>query len=252
VIAMSRYSKRKLQYLPLSVKHFLSLLFTLMVMFPVLYFWFEPAFILGLGISSTVASIILLASLIGSYINIPVFEMRSYQPIVSARYISYFGFNWVIPNLEWREQKTVIAVNVGGAVIPVMFSIYLFIKYVIFGSNPMLFTIKVLVATLIVTLLINRLARPIKGVGIAMPGIVAAIITAITSLIIAPIGGYCNVTVIAYISGTLGALLGADILNLHKIPELGAPVASIGGAGTFDGVFLNGLFSIILILLFIY
>ena len=47
--------------------------------------------------------------------------------------------------------------------------------------------------------------------------------------------------IIAYASGTLGTILGADLLNLHRIRELGAPLVSIGGAGTFDGVFLSGL-----------
>jgi len=47
--------------------------------------------------------------------------------------------------------------------------------------------------------------------------------------------------VIAYVSGTLGTLIGADLLNLKRLGELGAPVASIGGAGTFDGVFLSGI-----------
>lgn len=51
---------------------------------------------------------------------------------------------------------------------------------------------------------------------------------------------------IAYISGTMGSLIGADLLNLKKIPELGASVASIGGAGTFDGIFLTGIISVLI------
>ncbi len=45
---------------------------------------------------------------------------------------------------------------------------------------------------------------------------------------------------------TLGSLIGADLLNLKKIPELGTPIASIGGAGTFDGIFLTGIISVLL------
>ena len=52
---------------------------------------------------------------------------------------------------------------------------------------------------------------------------------------------------IAYAAGTLGTLMGADVLNLGKIRDLGAPVASIGGAGTFDGVFLSGLIAVLLV-----
>jgi uncharacterized membrane protein len=50
----------------------------------------------------------------------------------------------------------------------------------------------------------------------------------------------------AYIGGSMGALIGADLLNLDKIAGLGAPVASIGGAGTFDGIFLTGILAVLL------
>jgi uncharacterized membrane protein len=47
------------------------------------------------------------------------------------------------------------------------------------------------------------------------------------------------------VGGTMGTLIGADILNLDKISSLGAPVASIGGAGTFDGIFLTGILAVL-------
>ncbi|TDA34704.1 MAG: hypothetical protein DSO02_02190, partial [Hadesarchaea archaeon] len=52
---------------------------------------------------------------------------------------------------------------------------------------------------------------------------------------------------LAYLSGTLGTLVGADLMNLNKVERLGAPVVSIGGAGTFDGIFLTGIFSVLLV-----
>jgi len=52
---------------------------------------------------------------------------------------------------------------------------------------------------------------------------------------------------IGSIAGTLGTLIGADLTNLRDIPSLGAPVASIGGAGTFDGVFLSGIIAVLLV-----
>ena len=51
---------------------------------------------------------------------------------------------------------------------------------------------------------------------------------------------------VAYVAGTLGTLTGADVLNLPRVRSLGAPVVSIGGAGTFDGVFLTGLAAVLL------
>jgi uncharacterized membrane protein len=41
-------------------------------------------------------------------------------------------------------------------------------------------------------------------------------------------------------------LLGADLARLGEIRRMGAPVASIGGAGTFDGIFLTGLVAVLL------
>ena len=69
---------------------------------------------------------------------------------------------------------------------------------------------------------------------------------AVVALILSP----SQPGVTAYVSGTLGALIGADLSNLGKIPDLGAPVASIGGAGTFDGVFLTGIIAVFLATLF--
>ena len=87
-----------------------------------------------------------------------------------------------------------------------------------------------------------RLAKPMPGVGIALPAFVPPVLAAILSVILA----YGHAPVIAYISGTLGTLIGADLLNIRKIEALGAPVVSIGGAGTFDGIFLNGLLAVLL------
>ena len=49
---------------------------------------------------------------------------------------------------------------------------------------------------------------------------------------------------VASVSGSLGTLIGADLLNLGRIQGLGAPVMSIGGAGTFDGIFLTGIMAV--------
>jgi putative Mg2+ transporter-C (MgtC) family protein len=49
-----------------------------------------------------------------------------------------------------------------------------------------------------------------------------------------------------WITSAIGTLIGADLLNLRKIRGLGAPVASIGGAGTFDGIFLAGIIAVLL------
>jgi uncharacterized membrane protein len=86
------------------------------------------------------------------------------------------------------------------------------------------------------------LADPVPGIGIALPVLVPALTTAVVAFLLSRE----HAAPLAYISGSLGTLIGADLLNLDKLQGLGAPIASIGGAGTFDGVFLTGILAVIL------
>lgn len=184
-----------------------------------------------LGFPPGYAILILFLSLLGSYVNIPIKQIVSRTTVVSGIEIDSYWFRYVVPLV--KEQRTVIAVNLGGAVIPVIIS-----GLLIFRANP----VEVLLGVSVMTLMIHMIARPIKGLGIAVPALLPPVMSAAVALIISP----QNAPIIAYISGTLGSLIGADLLNLKKIPDLGAPVASIGGAGTFDGIFLTGIISVLL------
>jgi uncharacterized membrane protein len=184
------------------------------------------------GIAPQYMFLLLLASLLGSYVNIPVKRFVE-EKVVEGGAVDFFGFRYVIPRARYK-QESLIAVNVGGAVVPTLISVYLLI------ARDQI--VQMLVATLLVALVVNRLARPIRGLGIAVPVLVAPTLAAIISVILAP----TSAAPVAYVGGTMGTLIGADILNLHKIRGLGAPVASIGGAGTFDGVFLTGIVAVLL------
>lgn len=185
-----------------------------------------------LGFSPLYSVLLLFLSLIGSYMNIPVKEIASRESLISGRVIDYYWFRYVIPPVE-VERRTLIAVNVGGAVIPLLISVYLFTTV----DLPDL-----LLAIFIMTVMIHMLARPVQGLGIAVPALLPPIMAALLALAISP----DQAPIVAYISGTLGSLIGADLLNLDKIPDLRTPVASIGGAGTFDGIFLTGIISVLL------
>jgi uncharacterized membrane protein len=185
-----------------------------------------------LGVSSGAALLLLLASLLGSYINIPVASLTE-QQMVTDQEISFFGMRYVVPGLvDW--PGTIIAVNVGGAVIPVLLSVYLLVKNNLWGRG--------LLATGCVAAVCYLLAQPVPGVGIAIPTFAPPFVTAIVAVLVAE----TNIAAVAYISGSLGTLIGADLLNLDKIQGMGAPVASIGGAGTFDGIFLTGIVAVLL------
>jgi uncharacterized membrane protein len=100
-----------------------------------------------------------------------------------------------------------------------------------------------------VAILTNQVARPVKGLGIVTPTLLPPLSAALAAISLVYIFGAPHnlIFIVAYVGGTLGTLIGADILNLGKIRDIGAPVASIGGAGTFDGVFLSGLIAVLLL-----
>jgi uncharacterized membrane protein len=41
-------------------------------------------------------------------------------------------------------------------------------------------------------------------------------------------------------------LIGADLLRIRDIRRMGTPLAAIGGAGTFDGIFITGIVAVLL------
>ena len=86
------------------------------------------------------------------------------------------------------------------------------------------------------------LAKPIPQMGISVPIFIPPIISALVAMLLSR--DYA--APLAYVSGCMGTLMGADLLNLGELARLGASIASIGGAGTFDGVFLTGILAVLL------
>ena len=185
-----------------------------------------------LGLEPRVAMLVLLASLVGGYLNIPIARLPEAH-VVARTFTDAFGMPYLVPQVvDW--PGTILAVNVGGAVIPVLLSIYLI------GRNHILATSAV--ATAVVAVIVHQLASPIPGVGIAVPLVAPPIVAALTAVLLSR----QYAAPLAYIGGSLGVLIGADLSNLNQLQTLGAPVASIGGAGTFDGVFLTGIVAVLL------
>ncbi len=193
-----------------------------------------------LGLSPAASLLAALAILVGGTINIPVARVESHEPVVLAPRPLY-GMRWLAPP-QWTlvSSQTVIAVNVGGCVIPCLLASYELLRLAAAGVWPLAAG---LLAAAVNVNVCHRVARPIPGLGIAMPPIVPALTAAASALLLhaelAP--------PIAFVSGVLGPLIGADVLNLRGIGRLGTGVASIGGAGTFDGIVLSGLVATLLV-----
>jgi len=224
---MSQY-----HYLPLTPGFFSILVGILVIVFILLQLGLLRYAYLSLGLSPGTAMLLLVGSLLGSIFNIPVAQLPP-ERVMSDQVVDFFGMHYAVPVVvNW--PGTVIAVNVGGAVIPTLMSIYLLVRHQLW--------VKGLIATAVVAVVIHWLADPVPGIGIAVPIFVPAVITAIVAVILSRE----HAAPLAYIAGGLGTLIGADITNLDKVQGLGAPVASIGGAGTFDGIFLTGILAVLL------
>jgi len=204
---------------------FVILLFPLLI--AILFFQVATFSFTRLGLSPQGAVLLFSMCLLGGIINIPVSRQRF---AIEKERPFFLPFLFYYPP-QTREQ--VIAVNLGGAVIPVLFSIYLL------GRVPLFPT---LVVTAIVTVTAKALARPVPGVGISLPAFIPPLVAAAATLLLVRE----NAAPVAYIAGVFGTLLGADLLNLHRFRNLGAHVLSIGGAGVFDGIFLVGLVAALL------
>src|SRR4030081_2414131 len=106
-----------IHYLPLSPASFSILvgLFTLLIVL-IQVGSLRYAY-LRLGVSSRVALLLLLASLFGSYLNIPLAELPDRQQALAAQEVYFYGMRYPVPGVvDW--PGTIIAINVGGALIP--------------------------------------------------------------------------------------------------------------------------------------
>jgi uncharacterized membrane protein len=180
-----------------------------------------------IGVRPRYVLAILVLSLVGSHVNIPLYSV-SVDRVLPPQAIEMFGRLYLVPEVV-QPRTTVVALNVGGALIPALVSAYLLIRTRLY--------VPMLIGTLVVAVVVNRLAQIVPGVGIAVPMLAPPLVAAGAALLLA----FRKAPPVAYVAGSMGALIGADLLNLGRIADLQAPVVAIGGAGTFDGVFLTGI-----------
>ena len=190
--------------LPLVLLLFLFALLIFLVEIRVLTYAYRKV-----GVNPRYAFAVMLLSLIGAGVNIPLFAIG--------------------PGVAGWTHGTIVALNVGGALIPILVSLYLVARTGMLG--------RMLIATVVVAGVVHSLAELVPGVGIAVPMLVPPLVAAGVALLLA----FRRAPPVAYVAGSMGTLIGADLLNLGQIARLGAPIVSIGGAGTFDGVFLTGI-----------
>ena len=185
------------------------------------------------GLSPDSAMLLLGSTLFGSMINLPLFTITSTAKKLTENVRP--PPRLLFSHVQFFTGKIVVAINVGGALIPVFFSLYLIFFHQL---NPLQF----IPAIIVVSFISYIFSRPVKGLGIGMPIFIAPVTAALVALIISP----DQSAPLAYICGTIGVLIGADLFRLKDIKQMAIPVAAIGGAGTFDGIFFTGIVAVLL------
>jgi uncharacterized membrane protein len=218
---------------------FYTILFA--ILFAIVIFLFvgvAEAVFQQLGFSKLEFTIILFATLIGSFINIPIYRIRKTQRVIQYEEVRAFWVTYRIPRIGLREIYTIVAVNLGGAIIPTLVSAYLILIRLNLWAE-------IVIGVVVTSIVVHAIARKVEGVGIVTPAFIPPLAAAIISLLVSASAP----AVIAYVSGSLGTLIGADLTNLKGLGKMGETVASIGGAGTFDGVFLTGIIAVLIVIL---
>ena len=170
---------------------------------------------------------------IGSIIHLPL----CYADAVQARPPAMlYGLLW--PERQPVYGKVLIAVNLGGALLPLGYALAMF-----WAFRPAL--LPLLGATVICSTTAYLLSRPIRGFGIAIPLVLVPMIGAVSAKTLLPE----HAMIAAYISVTIGVILGADLFRLRDLKQLGSSFVSIGGAGLFDGIVQSGILASLFILL---
>lgn len=215
-------------FLPISLAIFLIFL----LLIPFLLIILPAVAFSKLGLSPFGGIAFYFFCLMGSMINIPVYhkEMEQYEQVdeITDIFARFFGIK--VPLVHER----VIALNLGGAILPGLLCLYLLFRVNISSA---------IMATIVTTIFSYFLSRPVKGVGIVIPAFIPPIIAATTALLFAERE---SAPAVAYISGVLGTLIGADLLRVHQIKRFGLSFLSIGGAGVFDGIFIVGIIAVLL------
>ena len=240
---------RSLIYRPFNLLYMAFLVFLLFTVAGYFLSFLRGLLVDAVGIPQEYFWAITLLSLIGSAVNFPLFILESPHPVKYVEEVDVFGAKRVVPHVETGAQETLVTINLGGAVIPAIISAYLLLFSIpSCSSNILTSYLHALIVLVLVTSSTHQSAQIVEGLGITTPAWGPPTMTAFVVFLINYFSPVSCATQIAYVGGTLGALIGADLMNLGKIAGVG-PVVSIGGAGTFDGVYLTGLMSVLIVLL---
>jgi uncharacterized membrane protein len=226
---------------------FLAALFFLFIFLPVSLV--TEAFS-KLGLTPVQGILMLMAIMLGRTVNLPVYTSDRLVMVPRQRSVQFTmdetGRHVRIEEEPGNElKKQVIAVNFGGCIMPLLLSLTFLVSLHVSGRAdgvyPWLgFT------TLMVAGGCYAMTKPDILTGLRVPLFMPAVMTFLSVYFFVPEPFR---PVAAYVAGTLGTLIGgnlAPLLTPRLRNNIAAPQISIGGAGTFGGVFVAGILAVLL------
>lgn len=210
-----------------------TLFVLLSLLLPVLFGQLLATALFKLHLSPAAALLSAMAIFFGGLINVPVKRIVRTETLL-VHPLAVFGLGGFWPRWRRLRKETIIAVNLGGCLVPTALALYETGFILMEGLRG---AAALSVAVLANVLICYGLARPVPGVGIAMPALVPALVAVMCSVALIPE----LATPVAFVAGVTGPLVGADLLHLRDIEDIATGAVSIGGAGTFDGIVLSGI-----------
>lgn len=184
------------------------------------------------------ATFTIIAIFLGSMINLPLLRVRRESEQAQATSVWQMRQQWV-PMIRRSQLETIICVNVGGCVVPLLLAV--FETTFIFGESSRAVGALV-IASVVNIALCHAIARPVAGLGIVMPAFLPPLAAVGCAWVLLWADQHDTVRApVAFVAGVLGPLVGADLLNFRHFQRISVGVLSIGGAGSFDAIVISGL-----------
>jgi uncharacterized membrane protein len=224
---------------PLTIVALLVIIGLIIIVVPLLFLGLAGKALTNLvGLSWLTATALVILILLCSLVNIPVWKVR--------RETIRMPHNETPDSFTLNENgglwETTIAINLGGAIIPLAMAGYLLYRASLVMSGNTLY-LQVLAATLIVAAMAYVMTRPMVGIGLRVPLFIPGLTALLCGILLAGGFGLLSAGAIAFVSATVGILLGANIAHLPQVGDLEVPQVSIGGAGTFGAIFIGCILS---------
>ena len=208
----------------------------ILCLIPFYFLQFIETALRHLHLTQTQAALALFGILLGGLVNLPVYRIPREEEVTYVW--DPWGLSRVLARMPVRRE-TVIAVNVGGCVVPVLVALWQIRFIATWGSWPVIALFFAAAVTIGMSYL---MARPVPGIGIVMPAWSAPLTAIGSACLLLSDPAYDAVRApVAFVAGVTGPLVGADLLHLRRVLRMPVGMLSIGGAGTFDGIVLSGL-----------